>query len=561
MRIAVQGCAHGELERVYGTLAEVERRTGVRTDLLVCCGDFQAARDARDMESMAVPPKYRRMGSFYKYYTGELVAPVLTLFIGGNHEASAHLQELSYGGWAAPGIYYLGTAGVVNVGGVRIAGLSGIYKGGDYARGRHERPPYDERTKRSVYHVRQLDVFRLKQLREPVDVMLSHDWPQGIEQHGDLGQLLRFKPFFQNDIDEGKLGNPPARELLNILRPTYWFSAHLHCKYAAVVDHSSDDDQMRKQTKFLSLDKCLPGRRFLQVLDIAHDASGPIRLQYDAEWLAVLRSTNGLLNVNSNVYYLPSGGGAAAGGPSSFDGERYDFSPSPQERSAVLGLFDDGSLAIPENFVSNDAYRRGVGVGAAAAATTNPQTEAFCRLLGVDDPLALVLGGRRRAESGGPTAADRLFAAFDDDYSMIPDDDDDYSKNPDDDDGDGVVVVQRNSTSLVLPEPKNDRSEDASCAERNRPPVWTPPPPPDAKNDENSPPESDCRHVEKDESSRCRSDALTGGGSGGDGDDAEIARVVGSRREDEAVGRERIEPKTLKRRNYHREDDGGGGSD
>lgn len=33
---------------------------------------------------------------------------MLTVFIGGNHEASNHLQELPYGGWVAPNIYYLG---------------------------------------------------------------------------------------------------------------------------------------------------------------------------------------------------------------------------------------------------------------------------------------------------------------------------------------------------------------------------------------------------------------------------------------------------------------------
>ena len=48
--------------------------------------------------------------------------------VGGNHEACNHLWELYYGGWVAPNIYYLGHAGVVNFGGARIAGLSGIFK-------------------------------------------------------------------------------------------------------------------------------------------------------------------------------------------------------------------------------------------------------------------------------------------------------------------------------------------------------------------------------------------------------------------------------------------------
>lgn len=33
-----------------------------------------------------------KQGVFHKYYSGELVAPVLTVFIGGNHEASSYLQ-------------------------------------------------------------------------------------------------------------------------------------------------------------------------------------------------------------------------------------------------------------------------------------------------------------------------------------------------------------------------------------------------------------------------------------------------------------------------------------
>lgn len=43
-----------------------------------------------------------------RYYSGEKTAPILTIFIGGNHEASNYLAELPYGGWVCPNIYYMG---------------------------------------------------------------------------------------------------------------------------------------------------------------------------------------------------------------------------------------------------------------------------------------------------------------------------------------------------------------------------------------------------------------------------------------------------------------------
>lgn len=40
-----------------------------------------------------------------------------------------------YGGWVAPQIYFLGFAGVVKFGNIRIGGLSGIYKRNHYYSG------------------------------------------------------------------------------------------------------------------------------------------------------------------------------------------------------------------------------------------------------------------------------------------------------------------------------------------------------------------------------------------------------------------------------------------
>lgn len=72
LRIAVQGCGHGELDAIYTTIAEMERSQRIKIDLLLCCGDFQAVRFKSDLECMAVPAKFRKLGSFYRYCTNHL---------------------------------------------------------------------------------------------------------------------------------------------------------------------------------------------------------------------------------------------------------------------------------------------------------------------------------------------------------------------------------------------------------------------------------------------------------------------------------------------------------
>lgn len=292
---------HGELDKVYATLKRLEEAENTKIDLLICCGDFQAVRNENDLESLNVKPKYRSMNTFWKYYSGQAVAPYPTIFIGGNHEASNYLWELYYGGWAAPNIYFLGFAGIVKFGNIRIGGLSGIYKQGDYSLGHYERPPYNEREIRSVYHVRKYDVMKLMQIKEPVDIFMSHDWPLGITEYGNSENLVKKKPFFKEEVEKRTLGSRPAAELLHELKPAYWFSAHLHCKFSAMIQHGEDGPV----TKFLALDKCLPGRRFLQIIEIKSD-TGPYEIQYDEEWLAITRNFNNIFPLTRRSMYMSS---------------------------------------------------------------------------------------------------------------------------------------------------------------------------------------------------------------------------------------------------------------
>lgn len=66
MKIAVEGCCHGELDKIYETIGYLEGKEGIKVDLLLCCGDFQAVRNEGDLKCMAVPQKYRHMQTFYK---------------------------------------------------------------------------------------------------------------------------------------------------------------------------------------------------------------------------------------------------------------------------------------------------------------------------------------------------------------------------------------------------------------------------------------------------------------------------------------------------------------
>ena len=38
----MEGCCHGDLDKIYGTMQQLERLGGKKIDLLICCGDFQA---------------------------------------------------------------------------------------------------------------------------------------------------------------------------------------------------------------------------------------------------------------------------------------------------------------------------------------------------------------------------------------------------------------------------------------------------------------------------------------------------------------------------------------
>ncbi|KAJ1034195.1 hypothetical protein NDA18_001061 [Ustilago nuda] len=492
MKIAIQGCSHGELDSIYASLLRIEREQSIQIDALLLCGDFQAIRNHSDLHAIARPAKYRQLGTFHPYYSGQKLAPILTLVIGGNHEASNYMHELFHGGWLAPNIYFLGAAGVVELNGLLIGGISGIWKRPDYKKGRYERLPYDAGSLRSAYHTREFDVVRLMAMgpdgeRKGLDVMLSHDWPNTIEQWGDKEWLVKKKPFFKEEVEKETLGSPPLMDLLKELKPKFWFSAHLHVKFPAIYNHdqvasgsvsngakaaaternpeaididldSDNDDNIAtaekaaaaatssitandtaaapaqngtdggRITRFLALHKCLPLTPFLQILDLPspydlhletcktaanHTQRIFPTLRYNKRWLAITRAYHPHFSLQYRQPPLPSASSPDflaqieaeerwidqnILSPTRNSGKRKqdEFEGShdselshyhgEEEEEGLEGVLD---ITRMQRFIRTAPapFEPGGLDQGQPRWYTNPQTEAFCRLVGIENKI------------------------------------------------------------------------------------------------------------------------------------------------------------------------------
>jgi hypothetical protein len=65
-----------------------------------------------------------------------------------------------------------------------------------------------------------------------------------------------------------------------MLQPRFWFSAHLHIHWEVIIAHQDKYGETTAETKFLSLDKPIVGRGFLDIFGIIPRQK--VKSQYDA---------------------------------------------------------------------------------------------------------------------------------------------------------------------------------------------------------------------------------------------------------------------------------------
>ena len=294
IRIVITGCIHGNLEKMY---SEILKNNKEKIDLIICTGDFESLITKNDLNYLSCPEKYKTMGDFYKYYNKIKKVPILTIFIGGNHEASNILNENFYGGYICENIFYLGRSNYINYKGINILGISGIYNYFDYFKGHFEKDIL--KNIKSIFHVREFDIAKLSYINDNnIDIFISHDWPNNIINKNDINNIIKNKPLWKNDILNNKLGSFPNQFLLNLLKPKYYCCGHMHYYYKNTIFHNNNSI-----TNFIALDKCLNNRKFYEVIEFdINDNYNDNNIYINKEWISITKVFNNIFPVE-NINY------------------------------------------------------------------------------------------------------------------------------------------------------------------------------------------------------------------------------------------------------------------
>jgi lariat debranching enzyme len=132
-------------------------------------------------------------------------------------------------------------------------------------------------------------------------------------------------------------------------------------------------------TQFLSLDKCLPRKEYLSIVHVPVDERKPSpKLEYDLEWLAVLRKTHSLTSTERRRVNIPSQLEAA----------------TEQEMNWVRERLGN-SLEIPDNFYRTVPAHAGpthpvpMVLPPPFPAMGNPQTDRLLDLLQLEHVLTI----------------------------------------------------------------------------------------------------------------------------------------------------------------------------
>jgi Icc-related predicted phosphoesterase len=230
---AAVGDVHDHFSPMEAMLSAWERKQGRRIDFILQVGDLQACRDVDDLDTVAIPRKYRHLGDFQQIWRQGRGLSRPTYFIGGNHEPFGWLDQHVEGAELMANLHYLGRAGAAQIAGLKVLGLTGIYS---ETHGNESRPPVEKimETSRKRYTFYNAgDVERVAELG-PADILLLHEWPKGLLSGEPPERWQRWLRATQPPED---FGSEEGRLLVDLLRPRYVFCGHMHVAHDGWLDH------------------------------------------------------------------------------------------------------------------------------------------------------------------------------------------------------------------------------------------------------------------------------------------------------------------------------------
>ena len=160
-------------------------------------------------------------------------------------------------------------------------------------------------------------------------------------------------------------------------------------------------DISNQASHFLALDKCLPGRHFLQLMNIPSEADmdtmRPLKLEYDREWLAITRAFA--------LEEPLSLGDPHATVPRAKSQQEY-ADLIDEQRVWVDKHISDGDMIVPQDFeVTAPVYDGGnwlLPQYSQVVEYTDSLTLRFCKMLQIPNPFDISEEERQQRIAEGP---------------------------------------------------------------------------------------------------------------------------------------------------------------
>jgi lariat debranching enzyme len=230
---AAVGDVHGAMHAMVRLLEDWETTHRRHIDFVLQVGDFEPHRHHADLDSASIPKQYRHLGDFPDFAAGRARLDWPIYFIGGNHEPYGFLETMPNGGLAAPNCHYLGRVGRVQIGGLSIVGLTGIYS----ELGLAGRPPLHamaHKKKKLYTYFSEEDIERVISFGR-ADVLVLHEWPRGAiapqQEEGLRGMRRSSRP--------AEVGSDLARLVVDAFRPKLIVAGHMHWRHRSRIGDSA----------------------------------------------------------------------------------------------------------------------------------------------------------------------------------------------------------------------------------------------------------------------------------------------------------------------------------